>query len=182
MKIEHPGAHLDHMMRQTRSHHQELSSMADLKANMLLTVASVVITLAATRIAAPELRWAILVLLPFCLITIGLSAYATMPAAYTAGGGRNQPRPGDAGFNLLFFGHFSQMSYDDYSTAMEALMNDPSRTYEAQLREVYTLGLFLATKKYRALRMAYLSFITGLTTSGLVALVMTVLHNAKTAP
>ena len=32
MKIEHPGAHLDHLMRQTRSHHEELSSMADLKA------------------------------------------------------------------------------------------------------------------------------------------------------
>lgn len=182
MKIERPGPHLDHLMRQTRGHHQELSSMADLKANMLLTVASVVITLAATRISAPELRWAILILLPFCLVTIGLSAYATMPAAYTPGGGRNQPRPGDAGFNLLFFGHFSQMSYEDYCAAMEEMMNDPSSSYEAQLREVYTLGMFLAKKKYRALRMAYLAFITGLTASGLVALVMTVLHNARAVP
>ena len=38
MKINQPGAHLDHMMRQTRIHHVQLSSMADIKANMLLTL------------------------------------------------------------------------------------------------------------------------------------------------
>jgi hypothetical protein len=172
MKIQHPGAHLDHMMRQTRGHHEELSSMADLKANMLLTVASVVITLAATRISEPELRWAIVVLLPFCLVTVGLSAYATMPSSHTTGRGARRPRPGEPGFNILFFGHFAQMSYDDYCAAMEELMNDPSLTYEAQLREVYTLGMFLAHKKYRALRLAYLTFISGLTISGLVAVAL----------
>ena len=38
MTIHQPGAHLDHMIRQTRIHHVQLSSMADIKANMLLTV------------------------------------------------------------------------------------------------------------------------------------------------
>jgi hypothetical protein len=45
MKIQQPGAHYDHMLRQTRIHHVQLSSMADIKANMLLTMSSLVVTL-----------------------------------------------------------------------------------------------------------------------------------------
>ncbi len=176
MKIQNPGSHLDHMMRQTRSHHMELSSMADLKANMLLTVASVVFTLAATRIQVPEVRWAIVTLLPFCLVTVALSAYATMPASYSGTRPGSRPRRGDPGFNLLFFGHFYDLPYDEYEAAMEQMMNDPSLTYQLQVREVYTLGVFLARKKYRALRLAYLAFIIGLTASGTVAVVLTLVR------
>jgi len=143
--------------------------MADLKANMLLTVASVVFTLAATRIQAPELRWAVVTLLPFCLLTVGLSAYATMPASYSGG---DLPEPGQPGFNILFFGHFSRMPYAEFHDHMERVLNDPSEAYEAQVREVHTLGVFLATKKYKALRLAYICFFTGLVASGSVALVL----------
>ena len=45
---------------------------------------------------------------------------------------------------------------------MEEMMNDPSRTYEVQVREVYTLGTFLAAKIYRFLQLAYLALFTGL--------------------
>jgi hypothetical protein len=38
----------------------------------------------------------------------------------------------------------------------------PSRAYGAQVRELYLLGTFLAKKKYRFLRLGYISFITGL--------------------
>jgi hypothetical protein len=117
-------------------------------------------------------RWAIVTLLPFCLVTVGLSAYATMPSSYSGRGAAGRPRPGDPSFNILFFGHFYDLPYDEYEAAMEEMMNDPSRTYQLQVREVYTLGVFLAKKKYRALRMAYMAFIVGLTASGIVALAM----------
>jgi hypothetical protein len=48
------------------------------------------------------------------------------------------------------------------------MMNDPSKTYEAQVREIYTLGVFLAAKKYRFLRFAYLTFVMGLFVSVLL--------------
>lgn len=170
--IHQPGSYLDHMMRQTRSHHAELSAMADLKANMLLTIASVVFTMGATRIQIPELRWALATLLPFCLVTAMLAAYATMPDDYSRKQDPRAPKPGDPGFNIFFFGHFFRMPYDEYRDYMEHLMNDPSIAYEAQVREVHTLGVFLARKKYRALRLAYLVFIAGLVSSGMVALVL----------
>ena len=46
-------------------------------------------------------------------------------------------------------------------------MSDPSRTYGAQVREIYLLGTFLARKKYRFLRLGYISFIAGLFASSI---------------
>jgi hypothetical protein len=164
MTIHQPGAHLDHMLRQTRIHHVQLSTMADIKANMLLTVASLVATLAAPNLMVPILRWPVLVLMLFCLLTIVLAIYAVMPrfSAHAGAGHGNERSPM---FNLLFFGDFVQMQYGDFEVAMEKILNDPSQLYEAQVREIYALGTFLAKKKYRFLRLAYLTFLIGLLAS-----------------
>ena len=45
MEIRQPAVFLDHMIRQTRAHHVQLSAMADMKANMMLTVAALLIPL-----------------------------------------------------------------------------------------------------------------------------------------
>ncbi len=168
MKIEKAGGHLDQMMRQTRQHHVQLSTMADLKANMLLTMSSVIITLTAANLNRPHLKWAGVVLIAFCLVTIGLAAFVAMPKFSLRRGRR--PDVNSPAFNLLFFGDFSRLDYPEFEQAMEQMMNDPSRAYEAQVREVYTLGIFLARRKYRYLRWAYLAFFGGLLASGVVML------------
>lgn len=170
MKINQPGTHLDHMLRQTRFHHVQLSSMADVKANMLLTMSSVVITLATPHLFKPDFKWPLLVLVAFSLATVGLAAYAVMPKLPLSRKAAPHPDVNDPRFNLLFFGDFTRLDYAEFEAAMEEVMNDPSRTYEAQVRELYTLGVFLATRKYRFLRLAYLSFIAGLFLSFVVML------------
>jgi len=170
MKINQAGGHLDQMMRQTRAHHVQLSSMADMKANMLLTMSSVVITLSVPHLFKPVFTWPLFVLIGFCLVTIGLAAYAAMPKLPVSTKGQPPPDIQSSRFNLLFFGDFTRLEYPEFESAMEEMMNDPSRTYEAQVRELYTLGNFLATKKYRFLRLAYLSFIAGLLVSFVVLL------------
>lgn len=54
-------------------------------------------------------------------------------------------------------------------------MNDPSRTYEVQLREIYNLGGFLASKKYPFIRLSYISFLIGIITSVLVISISTMM-------
>jgi len=162
MKISEPGGHLDQLIRQTRAHHVHLSSMADLKANMLLTMASIVVTLAAPQTLNAASRFPLYVLIGFCVITILLAAYAVMPKLPIIHGHASEREQHSRFFNLLFFGDFIGMTYEEFSAEMERMMNDPSLAYEAQVREIYTLGLFLANKKYRYLRLAYLSFITGI--------------------
>lgn len=174
MKINQPGSHLDHMLRQTRMHHVQLSSMADVKANILLTMSSVVMTLSVPHVFQPDYRWAVIVLVVFCLLTIGLAVLSVMPKMPLSLKHDGRPDLENPSFNLLFFGDFTRLSYEDFEQAMEQIMNDPSLTYQAQVREIYALGMFLACKKYRFLRLAYLSFIIGVFTSFAVILLVSV--------
>ncbi|MCA9927576.1 MAG: hypothetical protein KC419_03835 [Anaerolineales bacterium] len=168
MKINEKGSHLDHLLRQTRVHHVQLSSMADVKANMMLTLASLVITFSIRYLTDPILRWPVFALVFFCLITIFAAAYAVMPK-----GGRQEPLdPKRPNGDILFFGNFVTLTYDEFVSAMEIVMAEPGQVYEAQVREIYELGLFLATKKYRYIRIAYATFILGLIVSGIVFLIV----------
>jgi Pycsar effector protein len=161
-KIEKPGSYLDHLMRASQFHLIQLSYMADMKANMLLTMSSVVMTLSLPQLLKGAHLWPLIVLTAFCLLTIGLATYAVMPKIPVRHE-KTAPDIHSLNFNLLFFGDFTRLTQPQFETAMEEVMNDHSRVYGAQVRELYLLGTFLARKKYRFLRLAYLSFITGLT-------------------
>lgn len=158
--VNQHGTHADHLMRATQFHHVQLSAMADVKANMLLTMSSVVLTLCLPQVLKNNHLWPLYVLIAFCLLTICLATYAVMPKLPPA----NLPLPDvhSPSFNILFFGDFSRLTQAQFEEAMSDVMNDQSRTYAAQVREIYLLGIFLARKKYRFLRYGYLSFIAGL--------------------
>ncbi|MCA9975802.1 MAG: hypothetical protein KC413_08625 [Anaerolineales bacterium] len=164
MHIDAPGTHIDHLLRQTRMHHTQLSAMADVKANILLTLASLMITFSIRYLSEPYLKWPVLVLILFCLATVVAAAYAVMPKLDF----KHRPNVENPECNILFFGSFMNLDYDEYVTVMERVINDPALVYETQVREVYELGVFLARKKYRFIRLGYMIFITGLIVSGLV--------------
>ena len=172
MKIIKASNEANYLLQQTRAHHVQLSSMADLKANMLLTMASIVITLAASQATKAGTQWPLIVLMGFSLITILLAAYAVMPKLPFNHRGHPEPDVHSPGFNLLFFGDFIGLDYPRYAAEMERVLNDPSLTYEAEVREIYTLGVFLAYKKYRYLRLAYTTFIVGLFASFFTQLII----------
>lgn len=177
MKIANPSSLLDHFLRQTRIHHVQLSAMADVKANMLLTVASVVLTFTVRYLADPAFQWAALTLILTCMATIIAAIYSTMPRVLARRPGGKAPGAGDPNFNPLFFGTFVHMSFEEYCDTMEEAMNDPDRSVELMVREIYTLGSFLAHQKYRYLRWAYLIFLFGMLTSGAVQAVFVTLQN-----
>jgi Family of unknown function (DUF5706) len=171
MKVNVPSNEINYLLQQTRAHHVQLSSMADLKANMLLTMASIVVTLAAPQAMKSGSQSPLLVLISFSLLTILLAAYAVMPKLPLTSRRRVAPDLDSPHFNLLFFGDFTALDYPRFQVEMERVMNDPSLTYEAQVREIYTLGTFLASQKYRYLRLAYITFITGLFASFITLLI-----------
>ena len=173
MQIKAPANEINYLLQQTRVHHMQLSSMADLKANMLLTMSSIVITLAAPRVVvAGALQWPLAVLIFFSLITILLAAYSVMPKLpFWSGRKHTEAEVKNPHFNLLFFGDFTGMDYAHFASEMETALNDPSKVYELQVREIYILGSFLAHTKYRYLRLAYLTFISGLLASVIALLI-----------
>jgi len=134
--------------------------MADMKANMLLTMSSVILTLSLPQVLNHHNLWPLYILITTCLITISLAAYTAMPKLPQVT--KKAPDMQNPRFDILFFGDFSRLSYEQFEGAMEEILSDPSRAYSAQVHEIYLLGTFLAKRKYRTLRLGYISFITGL--------------------
>ncbi|HSP36006.1 MAG TPA: Pycsar system effector family protein [Thermoanaerobaculia bacterium] len=151
---------LDNLLRTVQQHHVQLSVMADMKASILITVSSIVATISIARSGDPSLRAALLTLALACLIALVLGMVAVLPTF--------AKRPGPR--NLLFFGHFGDMSEDEYMKAMEQIASSDDLLYEAAVRDIHSLGTFLHRKKYRFLRLAYMALIAGFISAALVEL------------
>jgi len=175
MPLEEGSGHLDHLLRQTRMHHIDLSAMADVKANILLTMATVVLTLSIRYISDPLLKWPIIILIACCLMTIVLATYAVMPKVPARIKPGKHPKIDFKHFNPLFFGDFARLTYEEFQAAMLEVMVSPKEVYLAQLREIYLLGTFLARKKYRFVRLAYIAFIVGILACGIAIIIMAIL-------
>jgi hypothetical protein len=171
MDIQQPAGHLDQMIRQTRAHHVNLSSLADKKANMMLTIAALMIPLSTRFLYEDRSHLAATTLIGFCVLTIVLAAYAAMPKMKIRNGTTTTMDHDEPGFNLLFFGSFTRMSYNEYKSAMETVMNDPNQVYEVQLREIYSMGHYLAQKKYKFVLFSYLTFIAGILLSSTIYII-----------
>jgi hypothetical protein len=161
MQVKNPTNTIDLMIRQTRVHHMQLSIMADFKANLLLTVSTLSLPLAATLHDQPGMTWAMRVLVFFSVITILLAIYAVMPKLGSRRAKATLADVDKPSFNLLFFGDYMHLDEKDYRQAMQRIMNDTDAAYDMMLRELYTMGRYLAHKKFRYLGYAYISFILG---------------------
>jgi hypothetical protein len=168
MEIKNPGGHIDQMIRQTRAHHVSLSAQADQKANMILTIASLIIPLSISFLYDPRTHLAAAIMIVFCVLTVLLSAYAAMPKLNPSTQEASRTDRTAFSFNLLFFGSFMDLDYETYKASMETMMNDHNDVYETQIKEIYALGNYLKTKKYRYVRLSYMTFITGVMVSSVV--------------
>jgi len=156
------------MFRTTSHNHLELSSMADSKAHILITVNSIILSVSVSYLG-PKVKYAdenlTLYLIPAgililtCLISITCSILATRPSIssgrFTEDDIRNKKT------NLLFFGNFHQMQLQDYQWGMNQMMRDKEYLYNTMMMDIYYLGVVLA-RKYRYLRIAYTVFMVGL--------------------
>ncbi|MCX7555318.1 DUF5706 domain-containing protein [Xanthomonadaceae bacterium JHOS43] len=148
---------VDHLVRLFQQHHVQLSAMADTKANIIITVSSIVLTLALGRAANPEYRIAMGVLAGFTLVALLLAILAVLPK-YRRVTRHKGTLPPD--FNIVFFGHFAGLEQERFLRELAEAMQ-PGRAYETAARDVYALGSYLATHKYPYLRLSYLFFLSG---------------------
>ena len=148
----------DNLLRTAQQHHVALSSMADTKANIIITVSSIVLTLTLGRMNDPELRVAALTLSGFTLAALLLAIIAVLPK-YRPLKLHGEELP--PGFNLLFFGHFSELSRERYLLEMSRALAQDGSPYAIWSRDIYSLGSYLGTHKYRYLRWSYLFFLSG---------------------
>lgn len=70
----------------------------------------------------------------------------------------------DRKVNLLFFGNFNQMKFDEFLPSMRDLLADKEYLYDSMIKDLYSLGKVL-DKKYKMLRVAYSIFMIGIIVS-----------------
>jgi len=147
-----PRSSVDNLLRTVQQHHVQLSLMADNKASILITISSIVLTIALSRSGDPRLRPALLTLAAACLISLLLAIFAVLPTF--ARGRRGET-------NILFFGHFATMSEDEYMAELEHHLESDTSLYEVAVRDIHSLGVYLYRKKFRFLRLAYIALFLG---------------------
>lgn len=165
-KEEKPDRGIDTLFRITLNNHTRLSGIADSKANILLSVNAIIISIALSTII-PKLdspKNAHLIVPVFCMlissvVTIVFAILSTRPKV-TKGVFTKQDIE-DKNVNLLFFGNFYKMPLQDYEWAMNEMMKDREYLYNSMIKDLYFLGLVLE-KKYRLLRIAYNLFMIGI--------------------
>ncbi|MCV9930110.1 DUF5706 domain-containing protein [Flavobacterium sp. LS1R49] len=165
-KVEKPDRGIDTLFRVTLGNHTRLSGIADSKANILLSVNAIIISIALSTII-PKLdspKNAHLVIPTFIMlissvITIIFAILSTRPKVTTGVFTREDIEAKK--INLLFFGNFYKMPLHEYEWAMNELMKDKDYLYGTMIKDLYYLGIVLE-RKYRLLRVAYNLFMIGI--------------------
>ena len=160
MHIHEPRQQLDHMLRQTRANLVNFSQMADVKAHILLSLSSVLLSLSLTQISNPRLTLALTGLDVFLLVTVFFALLTVIGKVKVINRKKHSVR--DADYSPLFFGNYGDVPYGEYAEHFEEIMNDPDLTYEIMFKDIYYAGTYLLRTKYKYIRFAYLYFFTGL--------------------
>jgi predicted metal-dependent HD superfamily phosphohydrolase len=155
------------MLRLTSANHLRLSEMADHKANILISVNAIIISVILSVLLRKlqEETYLIIPTIIFLLVavvTIVLSILATRPKI--SEGNFTMDEVKEKKTNLLFFGNFYKASYRQYDEAMRDMMLDTDYLYGSLIKDIYYLGVVLG-RKYKLLRLAYNIFMIGIVVS-----------------
>ncbi len=158
------GRGVETMYRTTYNTHNNLSSLADQKANLMLSINTIMVSITVSVLVpqlnnSPRLIFPTIVLLCVCLTSIIFAALSTRPKI--THGSVTQEDIREKKSNLLFFGNFHNMSLEDFQWGMEEMIRDPDFQYSTMTRDLYFLGKVLA-KKYRYLTYCYNFFMFGM--------------------
>jgi len=158
-----PTRGIETMFRTTSKNHMELSAIADNKANIMISINSIILSVLVSVLIRkleeyPHMTVPAVLLTVVCLTTIVFAVLATRPnvtkGRFTHEDILNKET------NLLFFGNFHKMKFDDYEWGMKEMLQDADYLYGSMIKDIYFLGAVLG-KKYRLLRISYTIFMFG---------------------
>jgi len=158
------GRGVESMFRVTARNQISLSAIADNKSNILITVNTLILSIALTVLISrfeevPNIILPTLIFITFSLITIIFAILSTRPNI--SSGRFTKEDITSKNVNLLFFGNFYDMKIEEYEWAIEEMIMDDEYLYSTMIKDQYALGKVLA-KKYKLLRIAYNIFMFGI--------------------
>ena len=161
-KVPEDRTAVDNILRVNHGNQMRLGLMADAKANIMITVASIVFSITIANLDNELMKYPLLAFAFGCFFALLFAIFAIIPKT-------NYPKDatGDIDrksplFNPLFFGHFAHLPIDEYKDDYaEKLMTD-DKIYDALAGDIYGQGKVLALNKYKFLKWSYMSFLLGM--------------------
>lgn len=162
-----PGRGIETMFRSAYRNHINLSSIADSKANIMISInailMSIIISYVGSRIGTqPWMLVPSATILVTSLIAITFAILSARPKVTSDEPTLQEVREKRA--NLLFFGNFVRMPQDQFLKGIHELMEEGDMVYDQMALDLYGLGLVLQ-RKYRLLWISYTVFMAGLALS-----------------
>lgn len=168
-KNNNPERSIQTLFRVTLRNHIKLSDIADTKANILLSVNAIIISLALANlipqldtVTNKHLLIPTLILVVFSVASIILSIMSTRPNVTSGEFTKDQVEKREV--NLLFFGNFHKMPFDQFKWGITKLIQDKDYVYESMMLDLHLLGIVLQ-RKYLLLRLTYTVFMIGIIVS-----------------
>jgi hypothetical protein len=166
VKRKGPGSSrgIETLFRSAYRVQMDLTGLADNKANMMISINGIIISIIIAAVA-PKLDANPWLLIPSTIFLVG--TLISIIYAILAARPRVHSIPitlkdlEHSGGNILFFGDFANLSQDDFTTGMLDLLEDRDVVYETMIRNLYGLGSVLK-KKFALLKVAYTIFMMAL--------------------
>jgi len=170
-----PGSATQTYFRTNYRNHINLSAIADNKANIMISVNAILLSvlisvmtyknLAETK---PMILMAIIVFFITGLTSLIFAVLSARPKITTVNKQSKDKILNQK--NIVFFGNFVHLDLDQYEEAMNAVFRDSELMYGNMVRDLYFLGKVL-DKKYRYLSTSYNIFMVGFVATAITMLI-----------
>lgn len=164
---------IETLFRTSYTVNMDLTSLADAKANIMISINGLMISILIAQIASkvdanPWLYAPTSIFVVGCLVSLIFAILSARPRVQERSITLEEVRRKRT--NILFFGNFAHLTADEFRTAMKERVADPTMLYTMMIDDIYGVGSVLQ-KKYRLLRASYLAFMIALVI-GVVAFVI----------
>jgi len=165
------------LFRTTSKNHYTLKTLVDDKARIMITINTIVLSLIIGRVIGTEEITDISSQLPFIIfaivniLSIIFAVLAITPIK--AQGKFTEEEVRNKKGNLLYFGNFHNMKYQDFEWGFLQMLNDKDYLYLSFIKDLYYQGVKLQ-KKFTFIRFSLNIFLIGIIVTAIIYLILTI--------
>ena len=163
---------VDNILRVNHGNQMRLGLMADAKANIMITVTSIVFSVTVANLDNETMKWPLLAFAFGCFFSLLFAIFAIIPNSdYPKVKGSKEIDRSSPIFNPLFFGHFAHLDIHEYKEDYAKILMTDDSVYDSMAGDIYGQGKILALKKYKYLKWSYTSFLWGMSSAIIIFIV-----------
>ena len=167
---------VDNILRVNHGNQMRLGLMADAKANIMITVTSIVFSVTVANLDNEVMKWPLLAFAFGCFFSLLFAIFAIIPNTdYPKIKGTKEIDRKSPIFNPLFFGHFAHLDIHEYKEDYAKILMTDDNVYDSMAGDIFGQGKILALKKYKYLKWSYNCFLIGMSVAIIVFLIQNII-------